>query len=232
MLCSLRYAEDRGKKAQQQVNRLQQTLQARSEEIDKLNMVVRNIAEQCQLPADRLQWMMSEAWKQQQHAQQSLLQQCDQLNASVHERDMLISQLEHQISELENRKSEAETYSRIKGKNMSTEKIESLAAKLDNAQMVCIKILEYTVIHTSVTCPIQLMFRLWGLYLCNGSVFLFQCIDRMKEDIEGYQREIHTKTEELIRKDASIKGFQEILRKEQQSHQEKLLALQGDHSTQ
>lgn len=130
-------------KSQRQVNQLQQILQGRSQEIDKLNMVMRNIAEHSQLPPDRLQWMMGEAWKHQQQSQKSLLQECDQLNANLHEKDLLISQLEHQIGELQNRKSEAETYSRIKGKNMSTEKIESLAAKLDNAQMVCSKILEY-----------------------------------------------------------------------------------------
>ena len=139
---SLRYSEEVSSKARQEVNRLQQILQARSQEIDKLNMVIRNIAEHCQLSPDQLQWMMGETWKQQQQSHQSLLQQCDQLNTNLHEKDMLISQLEHQIDELQNRKSAAETYSRIKGKNMSTEKIESLAAKLDNAQMVCIKILE------------------------------------------------------------------------------------------
>ena len=120
-------------------------MQARSQEIDKLNMVMRNIAEHCQLPPNQLQWMMDEAWKHQQQSQQSLSQQCNQLNADLHEKDMLISQLEHQLGELQNRKSEAETYSRIKGKNMSTEKIESLAAKLDNALMVCRKILEYNI---------------------------------------------------------------------------------------
>lgn len=140
---SLRYSEEVANKSRQEVNQLQQILQARSQKIDKLNMVIRNIAEHSQLPPDRLQWMMDEAWKQEQQSQQSLLQQCDQLRAELHEKDMLLSQLEHQIGELQNRKSEAETYSRIKGKNMSTEKIESLAAKLDNAQMVCIKTLEY-----------------------------------------------------------------------------------------
>lgn len=140
---SLRYSEEVVSKSQRQVNQLQQILQGRSQEIDKLNMVMRNIAEHSQLPPDRLQWMMGEAWKHQQQSQKSLLQECDQLNANLHEKDLLISQLEHQIGELQNRKSEAETYSRIKGKNMSTEKIESLAAKLDNAQMVCSKILEY-----------------------------------------------------------------------------------------
>ena len=143
---SLRYTDEVASKAGKEVNRLQQILQARSQEIDKLNMVMRNIAEHSQLPPDRLQWMMGEAWKQQQQSHQSLLQQCDQLNANLHEKDMLISQLEHQIGELQNRKSAAETYSRIKGKNMSTEKIESFAAKLDNAQMVCFKILEYNIV--------------------------------------------------------------------------------------
>ena len=128
------------------VNELQQMLQARSQELDKLNLVVRNIAEQFQISSDQLQWMMEEAQKQQQQSQQSLMQQCDQLNATIHEKDMLISQLDHELNELRNRKSEAETYIRIKGKNMSTEKIEALAAKLDNAQMVCAKILEYRIL--------------------------------------------------------------------------------------
>ena len=142
-LCSLRYTEEKAGKAQQEVNQLQQMLQARSEEIDKLNIVVRNFSEQCQVSSDRLRWMMEEAHKQQQQSQPSLLLQCDQLNANLHEKDMMIIKLDHQLNELRNRKSEAETYIRIKGKNMSTEKIESLAAKLDNAQMVCTKILEY-----------------------------------------------------------------------------------------
>ena len=143
MVYSVHYAEDRGGKAQQEVNRLQQILQARSLEVDKLNIVIRNIAEQCQISSDRLQRMMDETWKQQQQAQQSLMLQYDQLNATLHKKDMLISELDHELNELKNRKSEAETYIRIKGKNMSTEKIETLAAKLDNAQMVCTKILEY-----------------------------------------------------------------------------------------
>ena len=123
-------------KAQQEVNQLQLTLRTRTEQIDKLNMVMRSIGEQSQLLPDRLQWMMDEAWRQQQRSQQSVLQECDQLKATVHEKDMLVSQLQHQINELENKKNEAETFRRIKGKNMSTEKIESLAAKLDNATMV------------------------------------------------------------------------------------------------
>ena len=133
---SLRCTDEVASKAGKEVNRLQQILQARSQEIDKLNMVMRNIAEHCQLPPDQLQWMMGEAWKQQQQSHQSLLQQCDQLNANLHEKEMLISQLEHQIGELQNRKSVA---GRIKGK--SSEKIESLTAKLDNAQMVCFNII-------------------------------------------------------------------------------------------
>ena len=123
-------------KAQQEINQLQLTLRTRTEQIDKLNMVMRSIGEQSQLLPDRLQWMMDEAWRQQQRSQQSVLQECDQLKATVHEKDMLVSQLQHQINELENKKNEAETFRRIKGKNMSTEKIESLAAKLDNATMV------------------------------------------------------------------------------------------------
>ena len=47
---------------------------------------------------------------------------------------MIISQLELQINELQNKKIE----DRIKGKNISTEKIESQAVKLESAQMVCI----------------------------------------------------------------------------------------------
>lgn len=132
----MRYAEDVVNKAQQEVNQLQQTLRTRAEQIDKLNMVMRSVGEQSQLLPDRLQWMMDEAWRQQQRSQQSVLQECDQLKATVHEKDMLVSQLQHQINELENKKNEAETFRRIKGKNMSTEKIESLAAKLDNATMV------------------------------------------------------------------------------------------------
>ena len=123
-------------KAQQEINQLQLTLRTRTEQIDKLNMVMRSIGEQSQLLPDRLQWMMDEAWRQQQRSQQSVLQECNQLKATVHEKDMLVSQLQHQINELENKKNEAETFRRIKGKNMSTEKIESLAAKLDNATMV------------------------------------------------------------------------------------------------
>lgn len=100
-------------------------------------MVMGSIAEQSQLAPDRLQWMMDEAWRQQQQqSRQSLLQECDQLKATVHEKDMLLSQLQHQINELENKKAEAETFRRIRGKNISTEKKESLAAKLDNATMV------------------------------------------------------------------------------------------------
>ena len=125
-------------KAQWQVNQLQQTLRARSEQIDKLDMVMRSIAEQSQLAPDRLQWMMDEAWRQQQQSRQSLLQECDQLKATVHEKDMLLSQLQHQINELENKKVEAETFRRIRGKNISTEKKESLAAKLDNATIVSV----------------------------------------------------------------------------------------------
>ena len=54
--------------------------------------------------------------------------------------------------------------------------------------------------------------------------FLFQCIDRMEKDIEGYKAEVK-------KKDSAIKGLQEILKKEQQSRQEKL-ALQEDHFAQ
>ena len=99
---------------------------------------MRSIAEQSQLAPDRLQWMMDEAWRQQQQSRQSLLQECDQLKATVHEKDMLLSQLQHQINELEIKKVEAETFRRIRGKNISTEKKESLAAKLDNATIVSV----------------------------------------------------------------------------------------------
>ena len=54
--------------------------------------------------------------------------------------------------------------------------------------------------------------------------FLFQCIDKMEKDIEVYKAEIK-------KKDTAIKGLQEILKKEQQSHQDKL-ALQGDYNAQ
>ena len=122
------------------MNRLQQCLLSRSQEVDKLNMGICSIAEHCQLPHDQLQWIMGEGWKQQQ---QLVLQQSDQLHAELHEKDILISSLQHQINELQNKKVEAETYRRIKGKNMTTERIEGMAAKLDSAQMVCIKILGY-----------------------------------------------------------------------------------------
>ena len=49
----------------------------------------------------------------------------------------------------------------------------------------------------------------------------------MNEEIEGYKRELQLKGEELQRKDIAVKGLQDILKKEQQSHQEKL-AMQGD----
>ena len=127
------------------MNRLQQILQARSLEVDRLNLVINNISKQNLLPADQLQWIMGETWKQQQHSQMILHQQVDELNAGLHDKHMLVLQLEHQLNELQSKKHEAETYRRIKGKNVSTEKIESLAVKLDNAQMVCIKILEYIV---------------------------------------------------------------------------------------
>ena len=58
-----------------------------------------------------------------------------------------------------------------------------------------------------------------------------QCIDRMNQEIEDCKREIASRTEEVKKKDGAIKGLQEILKKEQKSHQEKL-AMQGDHSTQ
>lgn len=54
----------------------------------------------------------------------------------------------------------------------------------------------------------------------------------MNQQIEENKREITSKTEELKKKDGAIKGLQEILKKEQKSHQEKLMAMQGDHSTQ
>lgn len=101
-------------------------------------MVMHNIAEHSQLPPDRLQWMMDEAWRRQKQSEPSLLQKLDELNTSLYDKDMFISQLEHQINELQSKKAEAETFNRIKGKNISTEKIESQAAKLDNALMVVV----------------------------------------------------------------------------------------------
>ena len=44
----------------------------------------------------------------------------------------------------------------------------------------------------------------------------------MNQEIEGYKREIQFKGEELKRKETAVKGLQDILKKEQQSHQEKL----------
>ena len=45
--------------------------------------------------------------------------------------------------------------------------------------------------------------------------FLFQYIDKMRQEIEELKAEVK-------KKDGSIKGLQDILKKEQQSHQEKL----------
>ena len=53
----------------------------------------------------------------------------------------------------------------------------------------------------------------------------------MNKEIEEQKKEIQQKVEELKKKDAAIRGLQDILKKEQQSHQEKL-AMQGDHSAQ
>lgn len=61
--------------------------------------------------------------------------------------------------------------------------------------------------------------------------FFFQCIERMSQESEEHKKEVQLKVEELKKKDAAIKGLQDILKKEQQSHQEKL-ATQGDHSAQ
>ena len=44
--------------------------------------------------------------------------------------------------------------------------------------------------------------------------FLFQCIDKMRQEIEGLKVKVK-------KKDTSIKGLQDILKKEQLSHQEK-----------
>ena len=60
--------------------------------------------------------------------------------------------------------------------------------------------------------------------MINFVWFLFQCIDKMNQEIEGYKADVK-------KKDAAIKGLQEILKKEQQSRQEKL-ALQEDHNAQ
>ena len=53
----------------------------------------------------------------------------------------------------------------------------------------------------------------------------------MNQEIDEHKREITSKTEELKLKDGIIKGLQLILKKEQQSHKEKL-AIQADHSAQ
>ena len=48
----------------------------------------------------------------------------------------------------------------------------------------------------------------------------------MNQEIDEYKREIRSKTEELTKKDGAIKGLQEILKKEQISHKEKLASAQ------
>ena len=48
-------------------------------------MTIQTIVQHCQLSPDQLQWMVGEAWKQQQQSHQSLLQQNDQLNAELYD---------------------------------------------------------------------------------------------------------------------------------------------------
>jgi len=96
---SLQHNEQKTAHLEQEIIRLQQLLHARSQENNNLCFQIESVAKSFHLSPDQIQLMIQQALNQQQL--QSVLYQCDNLREQLREKNMTISDMQHQLVQFE-----------------------------------------------------------------------------------------------------------------------------------